>query len=72
MEKIVIYFKKDLGRPLFVPHYYFKTSDHYAIYDCIMDRTRDHDLSANVASWAEVAGIGEEYDCDELNAEIVA
>lgn len=69
--KIEIYFKKDLGRPQFVPHYFYKTIDAVGIFECISMHTGDDDLAANVAGWADLAAIGEEYDTDTMHAEIV-
>ncbi len=48
---------------------HFRTLDHYAIYDFLVDRGYTHSDAAEVADWAENAFIGEEYDLP--GAEIV-
>lgn len=51
--------------------WHYKTNDHYAIYDKLMELTgENHDLSADAASWCEVASIGETYEADNWEIEI--
>ena len=69
--KISIYFKKDLGKPHFVPIYIYKTIDAVAIFECISAHTGDEDLAAEVAGWADIAGVGEVYETDAICAEII-
>mgnify|MGYP004496581161 FL=1 len=47
----------------------FKTLDHDAIYCLLIDRGYAHCDAAEVADWAELASVGEEYDLP--GAEIV-
>ena len=42
--------------------FYFRTLDHDAIYDLLVDRGYTHCDAAEVADWAELAAIGEVYD----------
>ncbi len=42
-----------------------RTTDYDSIYDYLLDITNDHHFAEEVASWAENAPIGEEYDSDE-------
>lgn len=49
----------------------FKPNDHYAIYDKMMELTgNDHEISADAASWCELATIGEIYEFREGEIEI--
>ena len=51
--------------------WFYKPSDHYGIYDKMMELTdNDHDLSADVASWCELACVGEIYEFDNGEVEI--
>lgn len=43
----------------------FKTSQYYGIYDFLIDYGYSHDIAANVADWAELASVGEEYELGE-------
>ena len=69
--RISIQFKKDAGRTPFWPSYIFRTNKAMNIYDCILAHTDNHDLAAEVSGWADLAGVFEEYDCDELTAIIL-
>ena len=49
----------------------YKTTDYDSIYDKMMRLTDgDHETSENVASWSELASIGEIYEFREGMAEI--
>ena len=49
----------------------YKTSDYDSIYDRLMSLTDDHEFSAEVADWAELAPCGEEfYGADDYDLEI--
>ena len=49
----------------------YKTTDYYGIYDKMMRLTNgDHEISENIATWSEVASIGEIYEFREGVAEI--
>ena len=67
---VKIFFKSDLSKAN-VPYFYYKANDTMDIYERIMSHTNNHELAEEVSSWAELAGIGEEYDCDELCADII-
>lgn len=41
------------------------------LYGRIMQYTGNHELAEDVIGWAELAGVGEVYETDELTAEIV-
>lgn len=69
--KISLRFKKDAGRAPFWPSYIFRTNKAMNIYDCILDHTDNHDLAAEISGWTDLAGIGEQYETDELIAEII-
>lgn len=46
--------------------WYYKPSDHYEIYVKLMELSNDnHELSADAASWCELAVIGETYETDD-------
>lgn len=40
------------------------------IYDKIVDITRNEELAIEVSSWAEIAGIGEEYDMPDYDLKL--
>lgn len=69
--RISIMFKQDAARTPFWPSYIYRPDRPMDIYDCILARTDNHELAAEVSGWAELACFGEEYDCDELNATIM-
>lgn len=70
--KCDIYFKEDLGKPGFVPHYIKPIRERDdSIYNLVEDRTYDPELAIEVQSWAELAVVGESFDNDVLHAEIV-
>ena len=80
MIEVVVAFTEDkLYSPNAVPtfHYEIKQGRYGSglqdsgIYHRIMMYTGNHELAANVIGWAEVAGVGETYEADELTAEIV-
>ena len=71
MAKIDMYFKKDLSRPLFVPHYFVNTNDQLRIYDIVLEHTDSHVMASEVSGWAPMAGIDEKYDTDDICATIV-
>lgn len=51
--------------------WFYKPSDHYGIYDKMMELTdNDHEVSADAASWCELATIGEVYDFEIGEIEI--
>ena len=51
--------------------YYRKANDYDRIYDLMMNLTdNDHEISADAASWCELASIGETYDFREGTLEI--
>lgn len=47
----------------------FKTWAHDSIYNFLTDHGYSHDAAANVAGWANLASVGEEYELD--GAEII-
>ncbi len=47
----------------------FKTWAHDSIYDFLIGHGYSHDTAANVAGWADLASVGEEYELD--GAEII-
>lgn len=50
----------------------YKPNDHYGIYDKMMQLTdNNHDVSADAASWCEIASIGEIYEFCEGEIEIM-
>lgn len=48
---------------------YFNTCAHDSIYTFLTNHGYDHDTAADVAGWADLASIGEEYELD--GAEII-
>lgn len=51
--------------------WYYKTDDHYGIYEKIMEfSNEDHELSSDAASWCELATVGEIYEGDDWIIEI--
>jgi hypothetical protein len=42
----------------------FKTWAHDSIYDFLTDHGYSHDIAADVAGWADLASVGEEYELD--------
>lgn len=51
---------------------FYKPTDHYSIYDKVMELTdNDHEIASNVASWCEIAGVGEVYEFHGGEVEIV-
>ena len=69
--KVSIMFKKDASRIPFWPSYIFRTTKAMDIYECILRHTDNHDLASEVSGWADLAGVGEQYDTDELTATII-
>lgn len=52
--------------------FYRMPSDHYGIYDLMMELTgQDHEISCDAASWCELATVGEIYEFREGEIEIV-
>ena len=52
--------------------WYKKPNDHYGIYDLMMELTDgDHEISADAASWCELATVGEIYEFREGEIEIM-
>ena len=52
--------------------WYYRTSDHYSIYDKVMELTgNDHEISDEAASWCELACVGKVYEFHEGKIEIV-
>lgn len=50
----------------------YRTNDHYGIYDKMMELTADdHQISSDAASWCELAGVGEIYEFDVGEIEIM-
>lgn len=47
----------------------FKTRAHDSIYDFLTDHGYSHDTAADVAGWADLAAVGEEYELE--GAEII-
>lgn len=41
-----------------------KTWAHDSIYDFLTDHGYGHDIAADVAGWADLASVGEEYELD--------
>ena len=51
---------------------FFSPSDHYGIYEYIMERNGgNHEEAAEIASWAELAVIGEKIETDNWTGRIV-
>ena len=50
---------------------YSKVGDHELIYDKIMFLTQDHNVSADVDGWSDLASVGEIYEHEIFVAEIV-
>ena len=48
-----------------------RTSSYHCIYDFLRDKGYGHEDAENVASWADVAEIGEEYELDGAEIYIV-
>lgn len=69
--KIRLYFKRDLGRPQFVPHYIFHAVDAVSIFECVAKHTGDEDLAVTVANWADNAHIKDVLDTDAVHAEAI-
>lgn len=52
--------------------HYFRPYEHSSIYDMMMDITgNDHEISCDIASWCELANVGEVYTFREGYVEIV-
>lgn len=51
--------------------YYKRTNDYYGIYDKLDDLGYEHEICENVASWCELAVIGETYDIPGAEIEII-
>ena len=52
--------------------FYRMPKDHYGIYDLMMELTgSDHEISADAASWCELATVGETYEFREGEIEIM-
>ena len=52
--------------------WHYRPSDHDAIYERMMELTgNDHEISADAASWCELATVGEIYEFREGEIEIV-
>ena len=52
--------------------HYFLPNEHSKIYDMIMDITgNDHEISCDIASWCELADVGEVYTFREGYVEII-
>lgn len=49
----------------------FKTWAHDSIYDFLINRGYSHETAADVADWAEIASVGEEYELDGADITIV-
>lgn len=49
----------------------FKTWAHDDIYDFLTNHSYSHDIAADIAGWAELASVGEEYECDGATIIIV-
>ena len=80
MIEVVVSFTEDLNdTPKAFPRfrYEIKQSRYRSglqdsgLYGRIMQYTGNHELAENVMGWAELAGVGEVYETDELTAEIV-
>ena len=51
--------------------WYYRTTDYYSIYNKVMELSdNDHEISANAASWCELAAVGEIYEFREGEIEI--
>lgn len=52
--------------------HYFTPNEHNKIYDMMMDITgNDHEISCDIASWCELACVGEVYTFREGYVEII-
>lgn len=80
MIEVVVTFTEDKeNTPKAVPKYHYEIKQgrygsglqDSGIYGRIMQYTENHALAAEVIGWAELAGVGEVYESDELTAEIV-
>ena len=50
---------------------YFKPWAHDDIYAFLTNHGYSHDIAADIAGWAELASVGEEYECDGATIIIV-
>ena len=50
---------------------HFKPWAHDGIYDFLTNHGYSHDIAADVAGWAELASVGEEYELDGATIIIV-
>ena len=63
-------FQKDNGKPEYTKRFCYKAEDHYGIYDKMTELLTSwgikeesaHNTASDVASWCELASIGEVYD----------
>ena len=49
----------------------FKTWAHDSIYDFLINRGYSRETAADVADWAEIASVGEEYELEGADITIV-
>lgn len=49
----------------------FSTLAHDSIYDFLTDHGYSHDIAADIAGWAELASVGEEYELEGATIFIV-
>lgn len=49
----------------------FGKKNHNSIYEYMISTGCDHDVAADVADWAEIASVGEQYELDGFDIFIV-
>lgn len=49
----------------------FNTLAHDSIYNFLTNHGYSHDIAADIAGWAELASVGEEYELDDATIIIV-
>jgi hypothetical protein len=56
-------FKEDISES----HYFY---DSQSVYDCLIDRF-DHNTAAEAESWTELASVGDWYEADDFEIEMM-
>ena len=50
---------------------YANEGDSKKVYDLVMELTNNHEIAADASSWCELASVGEIYESELFNIEIV-
>ncbi len=45
--------------------YSYRPSDYEKIYETALEITKDHEIATDIASWCELASVGEKYEIPE-------